>query len=76
MPRLTPLRRQILEKVFLKAGCVFSHQSSSHRVHTHAGTPRPVVFPAYREVPVFIIEKNPKTAGIGRDEFLRLLSEV
>ena len=76
MPRLHPVRWQILEKVFLRAGYIFTHQNSSHRMYARPGSPRPVVIPAYREVPVMIIEKNLKTAGISREEFLKLLSEI
>ena len=37
---------------------------------------RPVVIPTYAEVPVFIIRNNLKTAGLSRDDCLRLLEQV
>jgi hypothetical protein len=37
---------------------------------------RPVVIPAYKEVPVFIIRNNLKTTGLSRDEYFRLLAQV
>jgi hypothetical protein len=40
-----------------------------------AGIARPVVIPTYREVPVFIIRNNLKTAGISRDEYFHLLGQ-
>jgi hypothetical protein len=37
--------------------------------------PRPVVIPAYREVPVFVVRNNLKNAGISRDEYFKLLEQ-
>ncbi len=37
---------------------------------------RPVVIPAYKEVPVFVIRNNLKTAGLSRDEYFGLLEKV
>jgi len=62
--------------VFLRLGYQFSHQESSHRIYTRAGSPRPVVIPAYGEVPVFIIQRNLRTAGASRDQYFQLLSQV
>jgi predicted RNA binding protein YcfA (HicA-like mRNA interferase family) len=73
MPRLSPVHWRRLEKVFEHAGFRFVRQEGSHRSYTRPGTPRPVVIPAYDEVPVAIIKNNLKTAGISRDEYLRLL---
>ena len=73
MPRLTPIHWRRLEKVFELVGFTFVRQEGSHRSYTRPGTPRPVVIPAYDEVPVGIIKNNLKTAGISRDEYLRLL---
>lgn len=37
---------------------------------------RPVVFPKWREVPVFIIKNNLKTLGVSRERYLALLEEI
>ncbi|MEA2693497.1 MAG: hypothetical protein QOJ16_2884 [Acidobacteriota bacterium] len=76
MPRLTPLPWRTLEKVFLAAGFVFARQEGSHRTYVKPGVPRPVVIPAYSEVPLLIIRNNLRTAGISREEFLALLQRV
>ena len=73
MPRITPVRWRDLEKVFLAAGFQFVRQQGSHRSYTKSGVLRPVVIPAYDEVPVSIIRNNLKTAGISREEYFRLL---
>lgn len=75
-PRLTPLPWQSLEKVFLAAGFRFVRQRGSHRSYFKPGIARPVVIPAYDEVPVAIIRNNLRTAGISREEFFRLLEEA
>ena len=41
-----------------------------------AGATRCVVIPTQREVPVFIIRNNLKTAGISRREYFGLLAQM
>jgi predicted RNA binding protein YcfA (HicA-like mRNA interferase family) len=76
MPRLTPLPWQTLEKVFLAAGFQFARQVGSHRTYTKPGVARPVVIPAYSEVPISIIWSNLRTAGLSRDEFFQILADL
>jgi len=76
MPRITPVHWKVLEKVFLAAGFSFARQKGSHRSYVKTGIARPVVIPAYKEVPVAIIRNNLKTAEISRDEYFRLLGKV
>ena len=76
MARITPLHWTLLEKVFLAAGFQFARQHGSHRSYVKTGIIRPVVIPTYDEVPVSIIRNNLKTAGISRDEYMRLLELV
>lgn len=76
MPKMVPVHWKTLEKVFLACGFQFVRQEGSHRSYTKQGISRPIVIPAYHEVPVSIIKNNLKTAGISRDEYFRLLDEV
>jgi predicted RNA binding protein YcfA (HicA-like mRNA interferase family) len=76
MRRMTPVHWKDLEKVFLAAGFTFARQEGSHRSYTKPGIPRPVVIPAYDEIPVSIVKNNLKTAGIQREEYFRLLGKV
>ena len=55
------------------AGFRFDRQEGSHRSYVKTGVARPVVIPAYREVPVFVIHNNLKTAGISRESYFQLL---
>ena len=75
MPKFSPVDWKILEQVFLAAGFRFARQEGSHRSYLKEGIARPVVIPTYREVPVFIIRNNLKTAGISRDDYFRLLEQ-
>ena len=75
MPKFTPVDWKTLECIFLAAGFQFVCQEGSHRSYVKAGVLRPVVIPAYRDIPVFIIRNNLKTAGISRDEYFRLLEQ-
>jgi len=76
MPRITPVHWRELERVFLAAGFVFARQEGSHRSYVKSGVLRPVVIPAYQEVPVSIIRNNLKTAGLSRDEYFGLLENA
>ncbi len=76
MPRIIPVHWKRLEKVFLAAGFSFVRQEGSHRSYTKPGVSRPVVIPTYEEVPVFIIRNNLRSAGMSRDEYLRLLADA
>ena len=73
MPKFAPVDWKTLERVFLAAGFRFARQEGSHRSYVKPGVNRPVVIPAYAEVPVFVIRNNLKTAGLSRDEYFRLL---
>ena len=75
MPKFTPVDWKTLERIFVAADFQFSRQEGSHLSYVKAGIPRPVGIPAYREVPVFIIRNNLKTAGISRDDYFRLLEQ-
>ncbi len=75
MPKLTTIDWKTLECVFIAAGFRFVRQEGSHRSYVKDGITRPVVIPTYREIPVFIIRNNLKTAGISREGYFRLLGE-
>lgn len=75
MPKFAPVDWKTLERIFVAAGFQFARQEGSHRSYLKSGVARPVVIPAYREIPVFIIRNNLKTAGISRDEYFRLLEQ-
>ena len=75
MPRLTPVHYRKLARVFEKVGFVLDRREGDHLIFVKSGILRPVVIPMYSTVPVFIIQNNLKTAGIGRDDYLKILKQ-
>jgi predicted RNA binding protein YcfA (HicA-like mRNA interferase family) len=76
MPKITPIPGDKLRKVFEKAGFQCVRTEGDHFVYTKQGVARPVVIPDWKEVPVFIIKNNLRTAGITREEYFALLENV
>ena len=76
MPKFTPEHWRTVEAVFLAAGFRFARQEGSHRSYVKNGVARPVVIPAYKDVLVFIIRNNLKTAGLSRDDYFVLLEKM
>lgn len=80
MPALRPVHYSALVKVFERDGFTFSRQSGDHLIFTkpgtygNAGVNRPLVIPAYHEVPVFIIKNLLRTAGMSRERYFELLA--
>lgn len=58
MPRITPVRWQVLECIFKKAGFSFERQSGDHKVYSKEGIHRPVIIPTYKEVRLAIIKSK------------------
>lgn len=76
MPKITPIPAKRLRRVFEKAGFQCVRTEGDHFVYTKEGVPRPVVIPDWKEVPVFIIKNNLRTAGITREEYFSLLEKI
>ncbi len=76
MPKITPLPANRLRKIFEKAGFKCVRVEGDHSVYTRSGVTRPVVIPDWKEIPVFIIKNNLRTAGITREEYFSLLKKV
>jgi len=72
MPRLTPISWKEFDKFLLFLGCKFKHQRGSHRVYTLAGLKRPIIVPAYGEIPMFVIRNNLRLLGKTVDEYLEI----
>ena len=76
MPAIQPVPYQTLVRIFEKDGFSFARQSGDHRIYTKSGVKRPLVIPAYRSVPVFIIRNLLRTSGMSRERYFELLAEV
>lgn len=73
--KLTPVHFRRLASVFEKAGWQYIGTKGDHMIYKKAGATRVVVIPKYKNIPVFIIKNNLRTAGISREEYLRLLQD-
>lgn len=76
MPRITVIPSWKLRKVFEKAGFECVRTEGDRFVYVKPGVTRPVVIPAWNEVPVFIIKNNLRTAGLSREEYFALPDQV
>ncbi len=75
MPQIVPVPHGTLVRIFERDGFVFSRQRGDHLIYTKAGVKRPLVIPAYRSVPVFVIKNLLRTAGMTRERYFELLQE-
>lgn len=76
MPRITPVHWRKLLKVLEMEGAVVVGQTGDHIELKKHGAVRRLVVPKYKNIPVFIIENNLKTAGISRQRYFELLKKV
>lgn len=74
MPKISPIHYKKLIKFFEKNGFNLVRQKGDHLIFTKKGNTKPIVIPAYKEIPVFIIIKNLKSAKLTRKEYLKFFS--
>ena len=75
MPAIQPVPYQTLVRIFEKDGFSFARQSGDHRIYTKPGVKRPLVIPAYRSVPVFIIRNLLRISGMSLERYFDPLAE-
>ena len=73
MSHIAPVHYKKLVRVFELSGFVLDRIEGDHLVYVKEGIKRPVVIPTYKQVPVFIIKNNLRSARISREEYFRLL---
>lgn len=76
MPKIAPTGYKTQKKVFEKAGFKYVRTKGDHLIFEKDGVLRPVVIPAYKEVPVFIIKNNLRTANLTNKEYFQILQKV
>jgi predicted RNA binding protein YcfA (HicA-like mRNA interferase family) len=76
MPKISPIPARKLMRVFERAGFTCVRIEGDHYVYTKDGIARPIVIPDWREIPVFIIKNNLRSANISREEYFSLLAGV
>lgn len=76
MPKLSPQPYNRLVKIFEKDGWHYLGVSGDHIQLKKSGFLRRIVIPKKKEVPVFIILNNLRTAKMSRDDYFKMLSET
>ncbi len=73
MSRIVPVHYKKLARIFELSGFVLDRREGDHLVYVKESIRRPVVIPTYKQVPVFIIKNNLRSAHISREEYFLLL---
>jgi predicted RNA binding protein YcfA (HicA-like mRNA interferase family) len=76
VPTISPLPYQTLVRVFEKEGFTLARTRGDHLIYTKPGVKRPLVIPAYKAVPVFIIRNLLRTSGLTRERYFELLENA
>lgn len=75
MPKISPVSYKILICIFELDGFRCVREEGDHLIFTRQDVLRPVVIPKYRNIPVFIIKNNLRTAGMTRDRYFELFKK-
>lgn len=76
MPKISPQPYSVLRKVFELDDWQYVGTTGDHIQMKKAGYLRRIVIPKYKEVPVFIILNDLRTAKMSRDKYFELLEQV
>ena len=76
MSRLTPVGYRKFDKFLRYIGCEFVRQKGDHRIYKKANLKRPLVIPAIKDIPVFIILNNLRILGISKEEYLSISNNL
>lgn len=76
MAKLTPIHYKKLVRIFEFDGAEVVGQTGSHITLKKSGAKRRLVIPTYKQIPVFIIKNNIRTANMTRERYFELLKKV
>ena len=76
MAKLIPVHYKKLVKIFEFDGARVVGQTSSHITLKKPGAKRRLVIPTYKQIPIFIIKNNIRTANMSRERYFELLKKV
>ena len=76
MPRITQIHWRKLVKILEADGAVIVGQTGDPIELKKEGAKRRLVVPKYKNIPIFIIKNNLKTAGITRKRYFELLKKI
>jgi len=76
MTKVTAIKWKEFEKFLFFSGCKFVRQKGSHRIYKRAGLARPIVLPAYKSLPVFVVKNNLRILEISIEQYLEILERI
>jgi len=76
MTKITPISWKEFDKFLSFIGCKLERQKASHRIYSKPGLSRPIVVPAYKSLPVFIIKNNLRLLGMSQKQYLEILKRI
>lgn len=76
MAKLAPISWRQFDKFLVYVGCEFVRVKGSHRIYHRVGLNRPIVVPAYPDIPIFIIRNNIRLLNIPVEEYLKILDSM
>ncbi|MGB9706580.1 MAG: type II toxin-antitoxin system HicA family toxin [Microgenomates group bacterium] len=75
MSKITPIHYRKFKKVFERAGWEYLGDVGDHMQFKRPGYIRRVVIPKKKDIPVFVIKNNLRTAKIDRKTYFKLLKK-
>jgi predicted RNA binding protein YcfA (HicA-like mRNA interferase family) len=76
LPKIKPISYVKFCSFLEKKGFKHSRTRGDHIIYVKEGILRPIVVPKYDKIPVFVILNNLRSAGISRDEYLRIIGKI
>jgi predicted RNA binding protein YcfA (HicA-like mRNA interferase family) len=76
MGGLAPVHYRTLRKFLEAVGCRFVRQKGSHLVFWREDQLRPIIIPAYAQVPKFVIRNMLRQLKVPIDEYLRIVKDL
>ena len=76
MTRLTPISYKKFEKFLFYIGCELVRQKGDHRIYKRSDLHRPLVVPADKDIPLFVIRNNLRVLGISPAEYLKIMQDL
>lgn len=73
MPKIVPVHYRRLVCILEHDLFLLSRSHGDHLVYTKMGVKRPIIIPAYKDVPVFVIKNLLHTANMTRERYFELL---
>ena len=76
MPGIRPIHWKTFDKFLEFVGCQLKRKKGDHRIYWRQDLKRPIVIPAEKELPIFIIRNNLRVLNISVEEYLEILKQM